>query len=154
MLMRRLPKLFDEYRWNKTSQHGENGIIAYLISAFPSIPRVCLEVGAGDGFNMSNAYSLWAEQGWQALLIEAEPSHFKVLTERVGSRPSVVPVIGLIAPRGEDSLDAIAQRQGFRPDIGVLSVDIDSCDYWIFAHMEWLKPHIVKRLDTSRRIVR
>jgi len=47
----------DGYRANRTSQHGEDGVIAYLTRVFPNIPKICLEVGAGDGFTLSNTHT-------------------------------------------------------------------------------------------------
>lgn len=131
------------YRANRTSQHGEDGVIAYLIGAFPSIPKICLEVGAGDGFNLSNTHALWAEQGWQALLIEANSQNFARLSERVCHRPSVLAIEGLITSRGEESLDAITERHGVSARIGLASIDIDSYDYWVFAYLERLRPSII-----------
>ena len=40
-------------------------------------------------------------------------------------------------------LDAIAARQDFPSDIGVVSIDIDSCDYAIFEKMRVIKPSIL-----------
>jgi hypothetical protein len=129
----------DCYRFNITSQHGENGIIAYLLSAFPNIPKVCLEVGASDGVTNSNTNPLWTS-GWRALLIEGDAGHYRSLRQRsVGY--DVTAVNTLIEPVGDNSLDAIAERHGFS-DIGIVSIDIDSCDYWIFAHMK-MTPAVV-----------
>jgi|EndMetStandDraft_9_1072997.scaffolds.fasta_scaffold02481_5 hypothetical protein len=133
----------DGYRANRTSQHGEDGVIAYLTRVFPNIPKICLEVGAGDGFTLSNTHTLWAEQGWQALLIEANSGNFARLSERVRHNPSVLAIEGLITSRGEASLDAITERHGVPARIGVASIDIDSYDYWVFAYLDRLRPSII-----------
>ena len=129
----------DCYRFNITSQHGENGIIAYLLSAFPNIARVCLEVGASDGVANSNTNPLWTS-GWRALLIEGNPGLHSKLRQRSDGH-DVTAVNTLIEPVGDNSLDAIAEQHGF-PEIGIVSIDIDSCDYWIFAHMQ-MAPAVV-----------
>lgn len=129
----------DCYRFDITSQHGENGIITYLLSAFPGIPRVCLEVGACDGVLNSNTNPLWTS-GWRALLIEGNPGLYGKLRQRSDGH-DVTAVNASIEPFGENSLDAIAERHGFA-DIGIVSIDIDSCDYWIFAHMK-MRPAVV-----------
>ena len=130
----------DEYRSNITSQFGENGILAYLIGAFPNIPKTCLEVGASDGVENSNTNPLWTN-GWKALLIEAgQEAHAKLVENSAGHAATTVPT--RITPTGIFSLDAIIRRAGFLSDLGVCSIDIDSCDYWIFAHMQ-ARPAIV-----------
>ena len=101
----------DCYRFNITSQYGENGIIAYLLSAFPNIPRVCLEVGASDGVTNSNTNPLWTS-GWRALLIESDAGQYRELRQRADGY-DVTAVNTLIEPVGDNSLDAIAERHGF-----------------------------------------
>jgi hypothetical protein len=130
----------DEYRSNETSQFGEDGLLAYLVEAYPGLPHICLEVGAGDGVTLSNTHRLWAEQGWKALLIEQDA---RALTHRFGHLPNVTVVAQRIAAAGPDSLDAIARRSGFPPEIGIASIDIDSFDYWVLAHLDYLRPAIV-----------
>jgi hypothetical protein len=129
----------DCYRFNITSQHGENGIIAYLLSAFPNIPKVCLEVGASDGVSNSNTNPLWTS-GWRALLIEGGVDSYDKLRRRADGYDATA-VNALIEPVGDNSLDAIAARHGFS-DFGIVSIDIDSCDYWIFARMK-MAPAVV-----------
>ena len=129
----------DEYRSNITSQFGENGILAYLISAFPNIPKTCLEVGASDGIENSNTNPLWTN-GWKALLIEAGQDQFLALNRNTDHCDAVL-IREVIEPTGSRSLDALAKQSRF-PTIGVCSIDIDSCDYWIFAHMQ-ARPAIV-----------
>jgi hypothetical protein len=130
----------DEYRSNITSQFGENGILAYLISAFPNIPKTCLEVGASDGVENSNTYPLWKNGGWKALLIEAGRDQFLALNRNTDHCDAVL-IRETIEPTGSRSLDALAKQSRF-PAVGVCSIDIDSCDYWIFAHMQ-ARPAIV-----------
>ena len=130
----------DQFRANTSSQFGENGLLAYLLEAYPQVPKVCLEVGAGDGVRASNTRPLWAEQGWAALLIEQRAAALKANCSHL---PNVTIAETSITARGENSLDAIARRAGFPSDIGVASIDIDSFDYWVLAHMEYLRPAIV-----------
>jgi hypothetical protein len=51
----------------------------------------------------------------------------------------------MIAPRGENSLDAIARRNAFPREIGIMSLDIDSNDLEVFENIEWLVPDIAYR---------
>ena len=131
--------LLNQYRANITSQHGENGILAYLIRSFPAIPRTCLEVGASDGLENSNTYPLWIS-GWRALLIEGGAKAYRRLQSNSAGY-NVTTCNDLIEPTGTQSLDAIATNHGF-DEFGIASIDIDSCDYWIFAHLQ-TRPAIV-----------
>ena len=136
-------KRLDAYRANTTSQCGEDGLIAYLLTLFPDTPKTCLEVGAGNGISLSNTNTLWSKLGWKALLVEAKDNRFAGLQANTSAFPGVVIEKAMITPRGENSLDGIAQRRAFPREIGVMSLDIDSNDLEIFENLEWLVPDIV-----------
>lgn len=136
-------KRLDAHRANTTSQCGEDGLIAHLLTLFPDLPRTCLEVGAGNGISLSNTNTLWSKQGWKALLIEANDRRFEGLKANTAASPGAVIEKAMISPRGENSLDGIARRHGFPREIGVMSLDIDSNDLEVFENLEWLVPDIV-----------
>lgn len=133
----------DAWRSNTTSQCGEDGLIAYLLTLLPGTPKTCLEVGAGNGISLSNTNTLWTRLGWRALLVEASDSRLAGLKANTASFPGVVIEKAMITPRGETSLDGIARRHGFPREIGVMSLDIDSNDLEVFENLEWLIPDIV-----------
>lgn len=133
----------DAHRRSVTSQFGEDGLIAYLVGAFPEIPKTCLEVGAGDGRHFSNTHTLWADQGWRAFLIESEQPRFEGLADAVSGRDNVTAIQAMITPRGDASLDALTELHGFPADIGVVSIDIDADDYRIFEGLTRIKASIV-----------
>lgn len=135
-----LSTTLDQFRSNVTSQHGEDGVLAYLLNAYPAVPHTCLEVGAGDGVSLSNTNSLWTKHAWRALLIEQDAAALK---RNYGHLSNVSIMATSITASGEASLDAIAQSLAFAPEIGVASIDIDSFDYWVLANLNYLKPAIV-----------
>jgi hypothetical protein len=132
----------DAYRSNITSQHGENGILDYLLSVFTITPT-CLEVGASDGVTNSNTFPVWFLHQWQALLIEGSPEVFQALLARTSTLPETTCVRAYITPTGSNSLDEITARVGFPDRIGIFSIDIDGDDYAIFASLHRLQPEIV-----------
>jgi hypothetical protein len=136
-------KRLDAYRANTTSQCGEDGLIAHLLTLFPDTPKTCLEVGAGNGISLSNTNTLWSKLGWKALLIEADDRRFAGLQANTAGFPGVVIEKAMITPRGDRSLDGIARRHAFPREIGVMSLDIDSNDLEIFENLEFLVPDIV-----------
>lgn len=133
----------DRYRRNITSQCGEDGVIEYLLTLLPATPKTCLEVGAGDGINLSNTHTLWFKHGWRALLVESVPLGVRLIKERAAGRPDVTAVEALITAKGANSLDDIAERVGFPRELGVLSLDIDSNDLEVLENLNYLTPHIV-----------
>ena len=136
-------KRLDSYRANTTSQWGEDGLIAHLLTLLPHTPKTCLEVGAGNGISLSNTNTLWSKLGWRAMLVEVGEQRFAALKANTASCPAVVIEQAMITPRGANSLDEIAQRHNFPREVGVMSLDIDSNDLEIFENIEWLVPDIV-----------
>jgi hypothetical protein len=132
------------YAKNVTSHAGEDGIIEYIVASLGrKIVRIAAEVGASNGVKFSNCHTLWASQGWEAVLIEGNPETYQRLLQNVGDRKNVKTVNKFIATRGRGSLDDIFKTLGMGPEIGLLTIDIDSSDYHVFKHLEYLKPQIL-----------
>jgi hypothetical protein len=127
-----MPNPLDRYRRNNTSQCGEDGLIEHLLTLLPETPKTCLEVGAGNGANLSNTNTLWTQKGWRALLIEGVPLGVEMIEKRAAGNKNVTAVCAYITPTGADSIDAIVKRTNFPPHLGVLSLDIDSNDLEVF----------------------
>ena len=63
----------NKFASNITSQHGEDGILNYIVSVLGDrIVKVVCEVGAFDGIVASNAYHLWKECGWKVSSLKAK----------------------------------------------------------------------------------
>jgi len=63
----------NKYRRNVTSQFGQDGVLAETFKRLGIGPQPwCVEIGAHDGYSLSNTWNLINEQGWSAVLIEAE----------------------------------------------------------------------------------
>lgn len=125
----------DRYRRDITSQCGEDGVIEHLLTLLPDTPKTCLEVGAGDGANLSNTNTLWSQKGWRALLIEGVPQGVEIIERRAAGNKNVTAVCAYITPTGADSIDAIVKRTNFPAHLGVLSLDIDSNDLEVLENL-------------------
>lgn len=125
----------DRYRRNITSQCGEDGVIDHLLTLLPATPKTCLEVGAGNGVNLSNTNTLWSQKNWRALLIEGHPQGVEQIEKRAAGNANVTAVCAYITPTGADSIDAIVKRTNFPPHLGLLSLDIDSNDLEVFENL-------------------
>lgn len=126
---------------NAYSQNGEDGIIEKIFEVIGMTSKICIEFGAWDGFHLSNTANLWT-QGWKGVLIEGIESRYEDLKENVKDYDCLC-VHAFVARSGEDSLDAIAKREGVGPEIDLLSIDIDGDDYYILESLEYLKPRVI-----------
>lgn len=129
-----------DYKRNVFSQNGEDGIIQELFRRIGVEARTCCEFGAWDGKHLSNCRQLILE-GWQALMIEADPEKTKALLQTYHNNPAVTCVNRLVDD-GKNSLATIVKETGFPPTLDFLSVDIDGLDYEIFRGLD-LRPRVI-----------
>ena len=133
-----------KYGWSKYSQNEEDGVISYILSKLPDCNRYCVEFGAWDGVNFSNTYRLVAEEGYRALLIEANATRFEALLQTQKKHPDQIIARQLmLATEGERSLDNILAKEQAPQDMDLLSIDIDSFDYQIWDSLKQYRPKIV-----------
>ena len=127
---------------NRTSQHGEDGIIDRIFTLLPlpkSRTRFCVDVGAWDGKHLSNTYSLLCSDdpstNWKGVLIEADRERFDELRALHGplGNSCVCEVVSCEA-NSNRSLPRILRRHSPKElpnDLDLISIDVDGTDYWL-----------------------
>lgn len=130
------------YAKNITSQNGEDGILNYILNRIESIPKVCVDIGAWDGKNLSNIYSLWHDEGWSGILIEANKKRCEQILKNY-SDYNILAFNQMITNKGEGSIDILFKKCNLPPDVGILSIDIDSWDYQVWKNISYVNPRVV-----------
>jgi hypothetical protein len=117
------------------SQFGEDGIIEQLVSRL-AIPREAerfVEIGV-ESYREANTRFLLVNRNWSGLIVDASDEHVRALE---GSsllwRHDLRPVTARVEP---NSVNALLQEHGFDRDLGLLSIDVDGVDYWIWEAVE------------------
>lgn len=128
---------------NITSQFGEDGIIAHIVNTIKPANRYCVEFGAWDGVLYSNCYNLLVENGWQGLMIEANPEKFAQLVANYSTYPNVVLANRFVDLKGANSLDNILREADAPQSFGLLSIDIDGNDYYVWESLQEYSPEII-----------
>lgn len=121
------------------SQNGEDGVIeAALRRVGTGAGPWFVEFGAETGTE-GNCVFLADVLGWPGVFIEADPGRFAFLQGKYASRPEVRTIHASVSP---DNVDALIARAGLTGDPTVLSIDVDSIDYWIWRALR-LRPRLV-----------
>ena len=128
---------------NVYSQHGEDGIVEWIVSRIGPGSKTCVEFGAWDGRNLSNTFNLVAHHGWKAVYIEADPEKFSALRKTAEAYPGITPVQSLVTSSGETALDAVLRRSGVPEEFDILSIDIDGNDYDVWEASARYRPRLV-----------
>jgi len=120
---------------NQYTQFGEDGLIAGCLEQIGETTRQCFEIGAADGRFFSNTLRL-REQGWQAVLIEANKTQFSKLQEEFGEQSECI-------WETCSDLDATLSKTSLctAPDLGV--IDIDGQDWWMWSDLQRYRPRVL-----------
>jgi len=120
------------------SYNGEDWIIEQLLEGLGIKTGWFVDVGAWDGIYLSNTLQL-AEKGWQGVMIEGDEGRFKKL--KLNMFPYRVKTIHAMVSAKD--LDRTLKKTKLPKDFEVLSIDIDSWDYWLWYYLEEYSPKIV-----------
>lgn len=122
------------------SQNGEDGILAALIGALtPTIPFF-VEFGVQTGEECNTRY-LAEVLGWHGVYFEPDPQAFAALDRRYARTDRIRRSATSITPA---NVEACFASHGVPERFGVLSIDVDGQDYWIWEALpERFRPDIV-----------
>ena len=122
------------------SQWGEDGIINWLISKLPSIPKKFIEFGV-ENYQESNTRLLLYLHNWQGLVIDSSNDHIQdIKAQDISWRYQLNAVSSHIT---KDNINQLLEKNGMTSDIGLLSIDIDGNDYYVWQSIDIIKPVIV-----------
>lgn len=123
------------------SQWGEDGIIQYLINRVPIERKLFVEFGV-ENYSESNTRFLLTNNQWSGLVIDGNIDNINYIR----CDPIIYWGSNLKAECSfitKDNINELLFNNGVRGDIGLLSVDIDGNDYWIWEAIDSISPRIV-----------
>jgi hypothetical protein len=131
----------DEVEFQVFSQRGEDGVIQYLISKIDIPNPVFVEFGV-ETYTESNTRFLMMNNNWSGLVIDGSKSNIDFIKKDfVYWKYDLTAIQSFIT---KDNIDAlIGDYVGNVRDIGLLSVDIDGNDYWVWESISCINPRIV-----------
>ncbi|KAF0220662.1 MAG: NADH dehydrogenase subunit [Geobacteraceae bacterium] len=122
------------------SQWGEDGIIQYLINHVPIERKLFIEFGV-ENYTESNTRFLLTNNYWSGLVLDGSEENIAYI-----KKDTVYWGYNLKAEHAfitKDNINDLIMRNGIRGDIGLLSVDIDGNDYWVWEAIDCISPRIV-----------
>ena len=131
------------YKSDKYSQMGEDGVIEEILKILPKNDKWCVEFGAWDGQYLSNTRNLIESQDYAAVLIEGSKTKFKELEKNYAKNPKVITLNQFVGFEKKDNLDQILTKTSIPIDFDFLSIDIDGNDYYVWKTMVKYQPKAV-----------
>ena len=133
-------KMLSEVEWSAFSQWGEDGIIDWLVERLPDIPDTFIEFGVGD-YRESNTRMLLQLRNWKGLVLDGSQENIdSIKNQNIFWRHTLIAERAFI---DRENINDLFSRAGFGGEIGLLSIDIDGNDYWVWEAIDIVKPVVV-----------
>ena len=117
------------------SQFGDDGIVEWLAGRLdlPAAEQRFVEIGVED-YREANTRFLLVNRNWSGLIVDSGDAHVRRLAQSsLLWRHDIHAVTALV---DRENVDDVLRDQGFDHDLGLLSLDVDGSDYWIWEAME------------------
>ncbi len=133
-------KSLAEVEFKVFSQFGDDGIIQYLVNNLNITNKTFIEFGVQD-YSESNTRFLLLNDNWTGLIIDGNKNDMeKLKTEEFYWRQNLTSVGMFI---DDSNINEIFKDNKIEGEIGILSIDIDGNDYWIWEAINVVDPIIV-----------
>lgn len=122
------------------SQWGDDGIIQWLIHAI-NFPRpTFIEFGVGD-YRESNTRFLMMNDNWSGLVMDGSQGNVNLIRYSEYFWKYDLQVRASFIDR--DNINGLIAESGLADDLGILHIDLDGNDYWIWKCLTVTNPIIV-----------
>lgn len=122
------------------SQFGDDGIIQWLVNLLPIPNKTFIEFGV-ENYREANTRFLLVNNYWSGLVIDGNIKNIEqIRNDQISTFYDLQSECSFITEANINGLIASAK---FNSEIGLLSVDIDGNDYWIWKSITEINPIIV-----------
>ncbi len=136
------------------SQWGEDGIIAHLVRHVPIARKIFVEFGV-ENYTEANTRWLLVRENWSGLIFDGSEENVRAIRrDPIYWRHNLKAAQAFIT---RENIDVLLTEHGITGEIGLLSVDIDGVDYWVWESITAIQPAIVvaeynARFGPDRRV--
>jgi hypothetical protein len=142
------PRYADDRRLNRHefklySQSGQDGIIEEIFRRIEPSGKTFVEfgVGAGGGFENNTTYLL--AKGWNGYWIEADVEVGNRIRKQMGFLIDAGALKLATARVTAENIALLFEQLAIPQEFDLLSIDIDSCDYWVWRELSHYQPRVV-----------
>ncbi len=130
-----------EVEFRVSSQWGQDGIIDWLIerAAIPPEAQTFIEFGV-ERYRQANTRFLLQNRNWRGLIVDAHPAVVAaVKSDGLAWRYDLTARSAFIT---RENINDLISAEGFGGEIGLLSIDLDGNDYWVWEALDAVSPII------------
>ena len=136
-------KSLEEVEFQVFSQWGDDGIIQYLISNLQIENKTFIEFGV-ENYTESNTRFLVINNNWTGYIIDGSEKNIQYIkNDPISWAHELFAKAQFITKENINSLLSEFLERGYSNEIGLLSIDIDGNDYWVWKEISVINPIIV-----------
>jgi hypothetical protein len=129
-----------EVEFSAFSQWGEDGIIDWLLDRLTGAAPTFVELGVED-YRESNTRFLLQHRNWRGVVVDSSSDHIAAIrSQEIYWRHDLDAVCSFVT---RENVNEILIDAGLAGEIGLLSIDIDGNDYWVWEALEVVSPAVV-----------
>jgi hypothetical protein len=123
-----------------SSQWNDDGIIQFLINYLDIEAKTFVEFGVED-YRESITRFLLQNNNWKGFVMDGSKKNIRLLrAQDIYWRHDLTAVAAWITA---DNINSLLERNAFTGEIGLLHIDVDGPDYWIWKAIDCITPVIV-----------
>jgi hypothetical protein len=122
------------------SKFGDDGIIQYLVNKIEIANKTFIEFGVEDFFE-SNTRFLMMKDNWEGFVLDGAKENIDRLTKSNFYWKYQLKAADAFITKA--NINELLEMSGFDHDLGLLHIDLDGNDYWIWKQIEKFSPRIV-----------
>lgn len=122
------------------SQWGEDGIIQHLLRHVKIDRKIFVEFGVED-YRESNTRFLLVNNNWTGLILDGDSTNVRnIKTSRIYWAYNIKAQQAFVTA---ENINEVLSENGITGEIGLLSIDIDGNDFWVWRAITVVNPVIV-----------
>lgn len=135
-----VPKNWDEFGFKVFSQSNEDGLIQYLINHVEIPNKTFIEFGV-ENYTECNTRFLLLHNNWSGYVMDGSTENMDALMKsEIYWQHDIVAKSVFIT---KENINDLISERGFDEEVGLLSIDIDGNDYWVWDAINCIRPCIV-----------
>ena len=130
----------NDYEYRVFSQFGDDGIIQFLINRVQPEKKLFVEFGV-ENYDESNTKFLLLNNNWKGLIFDGDQKNMEyVRNQDYFWRYSLTAEAHFIT---RENINGLISSNGFEGSVGILHIDLDGNDYWIWETIQSVSPDIL-----------
>lgn len=130
-------KSLEEVEFKVFSQWGDDGIIQWLVSHLDFPSKTFIEFGVSN-YRESNTRFLMMNNNWSGFVMDCSQANVKqIINAEYFWRHDLVAKSAFI---DAENIDGILRSSGMPKETGIIHIDLDGNDYWIWREITAVKP--------------